>query len=73
MTRLDETAVDTSHQAAMFSALLNDHQAIIRTLRTDAAACDEKYAHIGTADFLVGLMEQHEKTAWMIWAHLKGR
>ena len=26
---------------------------------------------IGTADFLTGLLAQHEKTAWMLRAHLE--
>ena len=72
LTRLPETAVNAQSQAAMLSALLADHEAIIRTLRADAASCDEKFGDVGTADFLVGLMEQHEKTAWMLRAYLKG-
>jgi len=72
LTRLGETAVNTRSQSAMLTALLTDHEAIIRTLRADAAACDEKYGDAGTADFLIGLLEQHEKTAWMIRAHLRG-
>ncbi len=72
LTRLSEIAVNTQSQSAMLAALLADHETIIRTLRSDSAVCDEKYGDAGTGDFLVGLMEQHEKTAWMIRAHLKG-
>ncbi|MFN0317425.1 MAG: Dps family protein [Burkholderiales bacterium] len=72
LTRLPETAVNTQSQTAMLSALLADHEALIRTLRAGAAACDEEYGDAGTADFLVGLMAQHEKTAWTLRAHLKG-
>lgn len=57
----------------MISNLLADHEAIIRTLRTDSDACLEKYGDAGTNDFLIGIMEQHEKTAWMLRAHLEGR
>ena len=28
----------------------------------------EKYADAGTSDFLTGLMEKHEKMAWMLRA-----
>ena len=27
--------------------------------------------NISTSDFLVGLLEQHQKTAWMLRSHLK--
>jgi starvation-inducible DNA-binding protein len=61
------------HPAAerMVGDLLNDHEAIIRSLREDLMACDEKYGDTGTNDFLTGLMEQHEKMAWMLRAHLE--
>lgn len=72
LSRLKESEVDTTSQKAMLSALLSDHEAIIRTLREDAAACDDKHGDAGTGDFLVGLMEEHEKTAWMLRAHLRG-
>ena len=32
----------------------------------------DKYADAGTNDFLTGLMEQHEKMAWMLRAFLTG-
>lgn len=56
----------------MLSNLLADHEAIIRSTRIDADECDEKYHDMGTNDFLVGLVEQHEKIAWMIRAHIEG-
>jgi starvation-inducible DNA-binding protein len=45
---------------------------VIQTLRADVAACAEKFGDIGTSDFLTGLMEQHEKTAWMLRSMLQG-
>jgi len=33
----------------------------------------EQYRDIGTNDFLTGLMERHEKMAWMLRAHLEER
>lgn len=57
----------------MLSNLLADHEAIIRSTRIDADECDEKHHDMGTNDFLVGLVEQHEKIAWMIRAHIEGR
>ena len=49
----------------MIAALLADHEVVIRRLRIDIEACAEKYHDTGTNDFLTGLMEKHEKMAWM--------
>ncbi|MFY3740722.1 MAG: starvation-inducible DNA-binding protein [Candidatus Nitrosomirales archaeon] len=57
----------------MISNLLADHEAIIRNLRADADACDEKYHDMGTNDFLLELMQNHEKMAWMLRAFLEGK
>jgi starvation-inducible DNA-binding protein len=51
---------------AMLSRLLADHEALIRTLRVDLATALDKHGDAGTSDFLTGLMEQHEKMAWML-------
>ena len=47
------------------------HEAVIRQLRADAIECGEKFGDAGTADFLTGLLEQHEKMAWMLRAVLE--
>jgi starvation-inducible DNA-binding protein len=52
----------------MLVALLADHEALIRHLRTDAEVTIDKHKDAGTNDFLVGLMEKHEKMAWMLRA-----
>jgi starvation-inducible DNA-binding protein len=54
----------------MFSELLARHEEIIVQLRNDSQACAERYHDAGTADFLTGLMAQHEKMAWMLRAEL---
>lgn len=51
--------------STMISNLLQDHESVIRTLRSDVESC-VKYNDAGTADFLTGLLEKHEKTAWML-------
>ena len=69
-TRLKERP--EPHDApSMIAALLSDHEDLIRHLREDSNACDEKYHDKGTDDFLTGLMEQHEKMAWMLRAFLE--
>ncbi len=55
----------------MIINLVRDHETIIKGLREDIDKCDDDYEDTGTADFLTGLMEQHEKLAWMLRAHLE--
>ena len=55
----------------MVKSLLDDHEAIIRALREDLEVCATQHKDAGTADFLTGIMEQHEKMAWMLRAALK--
>jgi starvation-inducible DNA-binding protein len=47
----------------MISNLLADHEQVIRNLRTDVDKCDDEYHDMGTNDFLIGIMEKHEKIA----------
>ena len=56
---------------SMLSNLLSDHESIIRTLRADQAICQDTHGDAGTTDFLIGLMEQHEKMAWMLRSFLE--
>jgi starvation-inducible DNA-binding protein len=70
-TRLNEAPGTNPEWRGMVEALLQDHQSIIRQLRKDIPEAQDKHGDAGTADFLTGLMEQHEKTAWMLRAYLK--
>ena len=67
-TRLKEKAGHNPNAQGMIRDLLTDHEAIIRSLRIDLEACANDYGDMGTSDFLTGLMEQHEKMAWMLRA-----
>ncbi len=64
-TRLKESPGDYPSAQAMLANLLADHEAVIRTLRVGAEEV-AKRNDMGTNDFLIGLMEKHEKTAWML-------
>jgi starvation-inducible DNA-binding protein len=55
----------------MLASLLADHEAIVCTLRADVDTVNDEHHDVGTADFLTGLLAQHEKTAWMLRAHLQ--
>ncbi len=52
----------------MLANLLADHEAVVHTLRTDLKTVADKHYDVGTNDFLTGLVEQHEKMAWMLRA-----
>ena len=52
----------------MITNLLSNHEQIIKILRKNADECEEQYHDMGTNDFLIGVMEKHEKMAWMLRA-----
>jgi starvation-inducible DNA-binding protein len=68
-TRLTEGQDETS-SVKMVQNLLDDHETIIRQVRTDIDLVADKYKDAGTADFLTGIMKAHEKMSWMLRAHL---
>lgn len=70
-SRLKEHPSQHPSAKSMLSNLLNDHESIIRTLRADLQICQDNHGDAGTADFLTGLMSQHEKMAWMIRSFLE--
>ena len=70
-TNLKEKPGAALDAKAMLGDLLNDHEAVIRNLRPAIDDCGTKYGDTGTADFLTGLIEQHEKMAWMLRSFLE--
>jgi len=56
---------------SMLQELLDDHETIIRRLRSDIEKFQDKYKDAGSADFITGLVEQHETMAWMLRATAK--
>ena len=67
-SRLKEQPGKVPDAKGMLASLLTDHEALIRNLRTDAEVTMDKHKDAGTNDFLVGLMEKHEKMPWMLRA-----
>jgi starvation-inducible DNA-binding protein len=65
----DPGAVPSARE--MLASLLADHESVITTLRADVDTVSNDHHDAGTADFLTGLLVQHEKTAWMLRAHLQ--
>lgn len=71
MARLVETDHVNGDARTMILNLLNDHEAMIQILRNDQDEVMEKYGDAGTQDFLIGMMQGHEKMAWMLRSHLQ--
>jgi len=70
VTHMDEENHDFSNPKQIIQTLVNDHETIIRIIRNDITPVSEKYKDLGTADFVTGLMEKHEKMAWMLRAFI---
>lgn len=71
LTHLTEIIHEKNDSSSFIKELLEDHESLAIHLRelVNIFATDLKDA--GTSDFITGLMEAHEKTAWMLRAHLR--
>ena len=71
LTRLTEQSSELNNGVGFIKELLFDHEAIIVQLRKSINVFLNDYGDAGTSDFITGLMERHEKMAWMLRAHLR--
>ena len=69
-TRLKEEPKKLPDAKQMLGNLLADHETMARELRADLQTAMDKFGDAGTSDFLTGLMEKHEKMAWMLRSFL---
>ncbi len=53
----------------MLQELLSDHEILIQDLRKYLKVCESE-GDMGSNDFLTGVMEEHEKMAWMLRSFL---
>jgi len=70
LTHLSEKTDNKNNSAGFIKELLADHESIIVFIRENVNPFASKYEDAGTSDYITGLMEQHEKMAWMLRAHL---
>lgn len=70
LTHLTEKRTGKNNSLTFIAELLSDYESIILYIREQLEALEEEMDQ-GTEDYVTGLMEQHEKTAWMLRAHLK--
>ena len=71
LTHLTEAIRSKNDSMGFIKELVEDHQTIIEFIRGNINPVGEKYNDMGTSDFITGLMEEHEKMAWMLRSHLK--
>ncbi len=70
LSSIKESPGKYSTSKALLVELLKDHETVIIMLRKDVDEAGEKNKDAGTADFLTGLMEQHETIAWTLRRYL---
>jgi starvation-inducible DNA-binding protein len=70
VTQLSEQNENFTDQNNIIKTLLEDHESVIHWLRNNITIVSEEFKDLGTADFMTGLMEQHEKTSWMLRSYI---
>jgi starvation-inducible DNA-binding protein len=70
LTRLTEKLDGNNNSQGFIKELLTDHESIIIFLRENVNRFADDFRDAGTSDFITGLMEEHEKMAWMLRSHL---
>jgi len=71
LTHLTEQMREKNDSIGFIRELLADHETIIVTMRENIDRFANEYKDAGTSDFITGLMEEHEKMAWMLRSHLR--
>jgi starvation-inducible DNA-binding protein len=70
LTHLSETAPKKNDSQSLLADLLEDHESVIVFIRENIKPFADKLRAEGISDYITGLMEHHEKTAWMLRSHL---
>jgi len=70
LTHLTEQSGSKNTSKGYIKELLTDYESIIIYIRENINKTANDLGDAGTSDFLTGLMEDHEKTAWMLRSHL---
>jgi starvation-inducible DNA-binding protein len=70
LTSLQEVAGGACNQFRMEELLLRDHEQLARRMRKFADECGEA-EDLGTQDFVTGVMQAHEKMAWMLRSFMR--
>ena len=65
-TRLKEAGAESIKAHEMAGDLLADHESIVRQLRGDVERAGSEFHAADVADFLTGLVEDHQRITWML-------
>jgi starvation-inducible DNA-binding protein len=71
ITHLTEQSREKNDSAGFIKELLGDHESIIIRFRENINHFATNLNDLGTSDFITGLMEIHEKMAWMLRVQMK--
>jgi len=71
LTHLTEQSREKNDAPGFIRELLADHESILIHLRENIDGYANALRDAGTSDYITGLMETHEKMAWMLRAHLE--
>lgn len=70
LTHLTEYSERKNDSMGFIKELVADHESVIEFIRGNINAFADDYNDQGTSDYITGLMEEHEKMAWMLRSHL---
>jgi len=70
LTHLTERTNGKNDSLSFIKELVEDHESVIEFIRGNIEPFAAKYHDYGTSDYITGLMETHEKLAWMLRSHL---
>jgi len=70
LTHLTEKLGEKNGSLGFIKELVMDHESIIVFIRENINKFANEYGDAGSSDFITGLLEGHEKMAWMLRAHL---
>ena len=68
---LQETNLAINNSTEFIKDLLSAHETIILQLRSNISLFADSYKDFGSSDFITGLLQEHEKTAWILRTLLK--
>lgn len=71
LTHLSEHHLESNDSLTYMKELLSDHESISIHLRENIENFAVTFHDAGTSDYITGLLEMHEKMAWMLRSHLK--
>ena len=70
VTHIAEDSGKFTDSRHIIQTLLNDHETVIGSIRKNIDKVANELKDAGTADFITGIMQAHEKMAWMLRAHV---